>query len=59
MKGTLNVWLWGKKKLLLKIKIKITIVANVGDEKREEQLLMESTKKKKHLFGMNKGRSNY
>jgi len=49
----------GEKKLLLKIKIKITIVANVGDEKREEQLLMESTKKKQHLFGMNKGRSNY
>jgi hypothetical protein len=43
----------GEKKLLLriKIKIKITVVANVGDEKREEQLLMGSTKKNNTYLG--------
>jgi len=39
---------YGGKKIVVedKNKIKLTVVANVGDEKKEEQLLMGSTTKK-------------
>ncbi len=36
----------------------LTIVVAIGDEKREDQLLMGSTKRKQQLFGMIKGKSN-
>jgi hypothetical protein len=40
-------------------KKRLTIVVAIGDEKREDQLLMGSTKRKQQLFGMIKGKSNY
>jgi hypothetical protein len=47
MRGTLNIWLWGKKTIVEDIKEERLVVATtVGDEKREEQLLMGSTKRK-------------
>jgi hypothetical protein len=59
MKVILNVWLWEKIATVEGQKQeRSTIIATVGDEEREEQLFMGSTKRKHQLFGMNKGRNS-